>query len=520
MAKFIARSVVVCMILMYHNICYSQSENADSLLVLVNNSNGTERCDHLINLVRELANSDNKAALKYGQVARELAYKLGDTARIITSSRIVGQLFNRLSLNRQAEEILSDILPICQRSNLRRDYKIILSNLAIAYTYQAQYDKSLKINFQALELMETDDDFKEMTLLLNNIGVVYYKLKDYKRGLSYFQEALQLKKSINDTYDLDRLLVNMSLCYASLNTFSKAKVFNDSALSICGKQCDINLIADATFCYGVIQFGLGNWAGAEKLFLKSYKLSRESENIRYMLDNVDYLCQLYIASNQLTKASSFLKEAEELIKDSTVFNLELIKLYSRFIELCEKNRDFKRLADYQKKYINLKDYVYNEAVTSNLMKIEAEHLQRENTARIEAQKQVIALTEKNVENQRLLNLLTGMVAFFFLMVILLLVRINKNRRSVNLILEQKVKERTNELVTSRDLWQTAYKEKEQIITRISKEIQSSVATLKGLSEVGIKEIRDPNALNYLNQIEITSSNLTQAVFVINSSGLE
>ena len=48
------------------------------------------------------------------------------------------------------------------------------------------------------------------------------------------------------------------------------------------------------FAKGVVHMGLGDLHRSEDYFLQSYDLSRKLKNVRFQLDNIDYLSQIYL----------------------------------------------------------------------------------------------------------------------------------------------------------------------------------------------------------------------------------
>ena len=159
------------------------------------------------------------------------------------------------------------------------------------------------------------------------------------------------------------------------------------------------------------------------------------------------------------------------------------------------------MAFYQQKYIQLKDSTFNEQMTTNLMKAQATYLERENTARIESQSQVLALKEEIIKSQYQLNILIGVGALILVGIALLLVRSNKQKQILNLLLDQKVKERTRELELNRDALFNTNQEMNTLILQTSDDIRSHLATIDGLHKVGLKDIHDPLALKYMSNVE-------------------
>lgn len=490
----ISNKYLLMMISVFLPLCvYPQRQKIDSLQSLIQSSTGISKYDPLISLVRLHGTvNSNAIALELAKEARQLAFQAADTARIVQSSRIVGQLLNRLLMHKEAEMVLTEMLPVAKRHNLRTDHSAILNSLAVINTYYAKYDKALDMNFQALTFRQQDGDEDAIATTLNNIGVLYYKLNDYARGLSYFKQALQLRQKLNDDFERETFLANISLCHAQMNNLSGAKLFADSALSYClRKRCKNDARVDAYFSLGMVYFLQKKTKEAEGFFLRSYHLAGQLQNVRYQLDNINYLADIYILRKEMGKATLYLETAEKLIAKSGSFNLEMIKIFKRFSQVYDKTGDFKNALRYQKKYNQLKDSIYNDKLTKNLMKLEAAHLEKQNQARIAAQNEVLALKDSAIERQIALNILVGIVAVMAVLLAVSLFRSNLQKQRINLVLDERVKERTRQFEENSVMLKGALNEKNISIEKTSEQLRNTLASIKGVCEVGLLDINDP-----------------------------
>ena len=142
------------------------------------------------------------------------------------------------------------------------------------------------------------------------------------------------------------------------------------------------------------------------------------------------------------------------------------------------------------------------------MKVEAEYLERENRTRIESQNKILALNEEVMYRQKIGNASFGAIAFLVIIISLILAKNNKHKQLINKHLDERVKERTRELETNRDALQRAWQERDALISKASSDIQSSIATLKGLCSLGAREIDHPKATEYWKQLDNTSNGLS------------
>ena len=487
--------------------CLAKGQKIDSLKSLLNVKSGLDRCDILYQLAYEYADFDNQYGLKYATDALNAAKENGDSLRIVKAGRIKSLVLRRLGKMDSALILSIEILPIAKRNNFLDELNQLLTGLANVYTLKAFYDKALVCYFQALELRQMKGDKSEISITTDNIGLVYYKLEDYDKALSYYKKSLQLKNETKYKYDLDLLLINISLCYGYKNNFIEAKKFIDQAFAVCGKNCSKYLQLQARFSLGIISLGSKDFVEAETQFLKSYALAKMLNNERLQFDNIVYLSQIYIQRNELVLAEKYLSNAEKLIASGTPYNLELIKVYNGLFKLYAKSGNFEKVARYQQKYIQLKDSIFSKELTRNLMKVEVEYLERENKAKIEAQNKIMALDEEIIVRQRFLNLFIGIVAILLILLAVVLVRSNRRKRMINLLLEQKVKERTTELEINSSVLQRSLEERNLQLQKISTDIKNSLATIKGLCFLGLKDSDAPDAAQYIHKIDVTSDQL-------------
>ena len=174
-----------------------------------------------------------------------------------------------------AEKHLLLTLPLAHPYKFRKDYLLMLDNLAIAYLELAKYGKALDLSFQTITFYEVDKNDEGLSISLNNIGLTYYKLKDYEKALKYYLRCLEVTHHIEGKSFLNRLLCNISLCYAFTNKFDDAKKYIDEAFKVCGSECSSYFLVEAHFSLGVINFRSNELSEAEVHFKKSYELSKE-----------------------------------------------------------------------------------------------------------------------------------------------------------------------------------------------------------------------------------------------------
>lgn len=469
---------------------------------------------------------NNTEAVKYIKQANEIAFAIGDTAKIVKSNRILGQLLNRQE-NREAIDVFLKTIPIAKRNKLRNDYKIMLNGLAMAYAIQAEYDKALETHLQSLILREEDGDKAEISIALNNVGFVYFKIKNYEKALEYFSRSLQLKKEINDKYDLDRLLINIGLSNVHLHNSTKAYEYIHKGLAECSPNCNDQITIEGQFGLGVAFFNDHNYDSSKAHFNTSLSVSKQTENARFQAENLVYLGRVAIEEKDSVSARKYLSQAEVLALDGG-YNQLLMDTYKHFYTLYNQVKHFENASKYQTRYITLKDSLIGEELVKNISRIQTNFEERENL-------NTIKLKEEDLARQRNLNIAIGVIALLAGLLVFVLYRSNvitrrvnsalsdaktiietQNHRlqNINRELDAKVKEKTADLVKANEELDKANKslvrvndELDNFIYKTSHDIRGPLASLKGICSVALMDVKDPLALDYLSKLDISSGRL-------------
>lgn len=437
--------------------------------------------------------------------------KNSDSLQIAQGLAIKASVLRRMGNIDSAIYLYESVYPIAKRNRYEEELKDITNSLGLLYTYQAYFDRALQYLFESLEIRESTANKFDISVALLNIGFVYYRLQDYEQALSYYQRSNELKKLAGTNEDGDLLLVNISLCYTYKKQYSMAKQSIEDGLRLCNDNCSNSFLMVAYNGQGFLLFHQQKLPEAERQFLKSYFIAKSENNVRFQLDNLISLTKIYMKRDQMQLAERYLDLGKELIAEDARYHEELLDLYRQFAEVYRKTKNYQRIAYYQDQLINLQDSIFNQKVTTNLMKAEAGFREREHQAKLMAQKQV---NDEVIFRQRVASLFAGVVALLVILLAIVLARSNKQKRFLNKLLHEKVKERTCELERSRDALQRAWEERDGLIKKASDDIRSSMATMRGLCFLGLRDIDHPNAPQYLNKIKNTSDRLSEILNVM------
>ncbi|WP_276370548.1 tetratricopeptide repeat protein [Chryseolinea sp. H1M3-3] len=518
--KMLDASIKVVLILVLFSIqvdVFSQTQKIDSLKSLLPHHSGGERIDILFEISRQYLNSNQAGGLYFAKEAFSDAKEFGDSMRIVKTGRVYAQGLRRIGKLDSAQILLKKLLTVASRHAYRTEMKTILNALGVAYLDGAKYDEALKFFLRSLELREEDKDKWEISVALANIGLVYLGLDYYDNAIHYFDRAIKLKIDAGRIADdLYLALINKSMCLVRQKNYREAQKVIGKVLSDC-INCSENIPITGYQTLGLISLQEGDLNLAKARYQHSYELSRNSQYKRNHIISLINLIVIHTDLDELESAEDYLREAEMLAKIGSLYSYEMSHMYFRLILAYRKLNNIEKTSFYQAKYISLRDSIFNEDLATNLMKIEAEHLEKENKAKIEAQNAVLALNQEVMLRQKYINVFIGIVALLFIALITMLVKSNRQKQKINQLLDMKVRERTQELENNRDALQRACEERDILIDKTSNDIRNSMATIKGLCSVGLKDVNDPVALQYIAKMDNVTDKFSATLSMLYST---
>lgn len=496
----------------------------DSLNSIPSHQEGIERFTTLINKVRVLAETDYNRALPVVKEAYQLAISHGDSVNTIHAGRICGQILNRLERRNEAIAILNEVLPLAERHGTRSDLKLILSNLANAHTFRAEYDHALRLHFEALSLNEEDDDKTNAGFTLNNIGLVYYKMKNYSEAINYYRQALELQSTSAEQFEIGKLWVNIGNCYNGLGEYDKAREHFERGRMACERDCSDYFQLDGNVGLGNSWLSLGDNNKALMHFTESLMKAEEIDNRRFMAENNYLIGRVYTQLRDWPNAIAHLKAAEMIaLQDS--LNQSLIQVYDLLASVYDETGDHINFNRSIKKYVALKDEVYNEEVMEGLAKSRADYEQRINLATIKANEMTIAQQKRLYTAALIIAVLSALLVVVLLLAYRALKGVNRKLSTAqDLIFEQNrklgirneeldrmVEKKTEELKMVNLTLKQMNDELDTFILKSAADIRAPLASLRGICHVALMDVKDQVSLLYLQKISKTTELLNSTL---------
>jgi signal transduction histidine kinase/Tfp pilus assembly protein PilF len=497
---------------------------------------GQNRFDSLVNRVNEakdvnkapiymelfiVSMNDYDSAIFYAQQAQKYALLAGDSLTYVRAEYAMAYLYKGQGLFNEAIEHYILALKTAQNNGYSDREKSILNGLALSYYYASQFDKSLEYHFKSLALREKEGNLNDIAISASNIGLVYFQLNNFQKAILYFDRAKKIEEEQNGV-GLDGTYVNLGLAQMGLNDFDTALENFNKALVICEEGCNDLIKVEALNGAGSCLLKLNLFNEAEKKLNSAYELAKK-EGFEVKLIAIYYnMASLSLSKNDYNEALERLNLSQNIsdklkIRSWSKTNFELLA------EVFYRLNDYKKAYEYQVKYDSVSNEIMNEVVAKNLLQIQVDFEERQNLEIIELQNEIIGRRTIFLILALIISLLTAFI-------VIILYRNNKLRKRVNkklmianktiekqnskltdlnLALEDRVKERTEELRATNKALTKSNNDLDNFIYKTSHDIRGPLATLQGVCNIALMDIKEVVAVDYFEKLSRTASKLNQ-----------
>lgn len=341
------------------------------------------------------AKSDYKISLQNHKKAIKIFEKLGEKQDLADNLSDIGNCYLYLTKFDQALESFQKALNLNGEIGDKKGLLKTQGNIGSVYFELKEYDKALDYYNQSLAASKEIGNKRYIAAVTGNIGLIYDRKLDYEQALLYYQKSNDAFKEIGDKSGIIINLINIAGIYLRMNEIGKSIEYHHEALDISEQILNkrLNTIT------------LGN------LGQIYYKISKDS--LIKILKEKNSNINLNKKTN-LKKAKELTIEALQISKEIDAKNV-IISQYLSLTNIYQSLGNYKEAFNYQKKWIFLKDSVFNSDLSHKIGKLEAEREQMEK----EFKEKEIARVRAEEESQRNMIQYSAIAILIIIMVIFL-----------------------------------------------------------------------------------------------------
>jgi two-component system, sensor histidine kinase and response regulator len=442
----------------------SGNKQIDSLLVLMNSSEGKRKVDLLNDISRAYWNISYKTALDYSSKAYNQASEINYFEGMSDAANRIGNIYYFLKDTTRALDYYKKSLELAQTIGSEKRKGIIYNNIGLLYATNRNQDKAIYYYTLGLETKIRDGDKQLIATSLHNLGNAFTEKKNYNKALDYFSRLIILMEELKDSASLAQGHELYGYTCMHLRQFDKAFEHHSIAYDIRNNLGDSLGMTRSFFYIGQSLLNRNNLAGARTHF-------------NMVIENASKFRDIYLLRDTYRELS-ILNEKEKNFAPAYQLHLHYSNLNDSILEMESE----KLLSDLK--------IIYETESTDN----EANLLAVENEIQTSLLKR-----ESNLRNYLLvIVLLIVIIAFIIISRFYLKQRLNRKLKE-----KLKTMEATYQQLKNSELaLQTMNVTKDKFFGIIAHDLKNPFNALMGFSEMLSENLDDLTIEEMSNYVEI------------------
>lgn len=219
-----------------------------------------------------------------------------------------GDLQDSLTLLNQAVDML-------QREEDTKELALALSRRGNTYRLLGDYEKSLSDIDQFISITEQDEELRSLYAeALRSKALILFRLGQAKKSINLFEKSLQLYESLNEKRKVPVLLLEIGMTYRAIADFEQARKTYEKALQMWKKEGDLFQQATLLNNLGVFYQFLGQYEESVFAFEKGLLFARNSKNVHVDVLISIGLGDVYAELEDFEMAKQNYQHAKEMIE--------------------------------------------------------------------------------------------------------------------------------------------------------------------------------------------------------------
>ena len=399
-----------------------------------NMQDDTVKVNVLLRLGEQYCSEDNDKALMYLQEAYTISIALDYTEGIGKSLMWQGRVYYYKSNFSLSNKYLDKAKkPLETAGNLKTLSFWYLAK-AMSLNVTGDYVNAIDMFTKSIDLCKQCGNTKTMITAYLGIGTALLDRDDLDKAMKYYQEALALAKETDDRVRVANSLTSIASVYKSKGSLDTALIFFNKALKIRTEQKMDRHIASSEMSIGKTLIQMGRYAEAELSLRHAFSIFQKlNEKTGIVITNLS----IADAMNRQGKPEAIELADKTLQMAKNINNPNLMSaVYDKLSHIYAYSHDYQKAFTYQKKYVIIKDSLFNAEKERMLAEVEAK-FQSEKKDRDIALLKEQTIVERN-RNIMLIILLMVFLIVIFLLIVMFRYKSTAFRRQQKLLEQEKI----------------------------------------------------------------------------------
>lgn len=486
--------IIILGLLAYCSESNCQTTQQDSLLALLEKTEAPNiRADYLLQIAKKAYEKSHDDYLSYSLKAlieTESDRFNNDTVKMKITNN-VGCAYSEINDAEKANAYFFDAAILAKKINDQRYLSNLYNNIGLTYGNVQQYDKSIEYHLKSLDIKKANNDSLGVSISYTNLGAVYYSLKDYPKAKDFFEKSFDISNKIDDTEGIAFGYTNLADVYFIEGDFEKALMYYQNYLGMVSELGYNHSILYGHKKIGEINLKLGQLQKASPHIQKAYDMATEY-NYSWELTNI---CLLYAKlrdkQGSSDEALTYAQKALEHFSKSSS-KRKLASIHQTLSDIYKNNGNID-LAYYhlKKKQIEQDSAIQQENLeTFAEMEAKYELSLKEKENLFLKQEQI--LNKEIISRRSIVALISTLGVLFLILVSYWLYQQKETKHRHNIILEEKVEERTLHLKTLNKKLEQANTEIEQFFYITAHDLKEPLRNIICFSDLAKRSLKNSN----------------------------
>lgn len=184
------------------------------------------------------------------------------------------------------------------------------------YTYilnlQGQYDSSLVLNLQSVEIAKKLNDPVVLGKALFNTGTSYRLLSQYETSVTFYEEGKKIFAGIKDSSMVARSYDILQLLYYDLRDYDRSIQYGEAAVNYFRKNEDSIWLGNALSNLGMSYSKIKKYGEAESSWKEAFAISKNIGHIEMQAAQLLNLADLHYSKGEYDQLKNYYEKALEL----------------------------------------------------------------------------------------------------------------------------------------------------------------------------------------------------------------